>query len=225
MASAGGTAGRSSVRRYLAALVVANLLVLAVVGIAGMVGAVRAHDSVHYLTVEVEPAARSNAAALQDLTDAETYAWGYGISGDLAQRNQYAEARARFQALRGPLHDLTTLDGQVGLLVDDFLLAADNWFQAYADPRVGGVVGPTTFDNERFDRGRILFAEVRTTNGAVAGRLRQLSEGADQSANALVRRILFVLGGLLVVGAALSALIGRRISRRVTEPLGALEHT
>src|SRR4051812_49045692 len=225
MTSAGGAVGRSSVRGYLAALVAANLLVLLVVGIAGMVGAVRAHDSVHYLTGRVEPAARANAVALQTLTDAETYAWGYAISGDPVQHAQYAGARARFRAQRVRLRNLARLDGQVGLLVADFLLSADNWFEAYADPRVAEPGGPATFDEERFDRGRSLFAEVRATNGAVAGRLQQLSDEADESAHALVRRIVQVLGGLLLVGAVLTVLVGRRITRRVTEPLGALEET
>ena len=225
MTSAGGAGGRSSVSRYLAVLVLGNLVVLAVVGIAGMVGAVRAHDAVHYLTGHVEPAVRANAAALQTLTDAETYAWGYGISGDPVQRAEYADARARFRAQRSRLRDLADLDGQVGLLVEDFLLSADNWFEAYADPRVAGDAGISTFDEERFNRGRRLFAEVRTTNAAVGARLQQLSDEADRSAHTLVSRIVLLLGAVLVLGATLTVLMGRRIGRRVTEPLGALEDT
>ena len=225
MTSAGGAGGRSSVRGHLAILVAANLAVLVVVGIAGMVGAVRAHDSVHYLTGRVEPAVRANAVALQTLTDAEIYVWGYGISGDPVQRGQYAEARARFRAQRARLRDLASLDGQVGLLVEDFLLSTDNWFEAYADPRVAGEGGPSTYDQERFNRGRSLFAEVRTTNAAVAARLQQLSNDADRSAHALVHRIVVFLGALLVLGAVATVLVGRRIGRRVTEPLGALEET
>src|SRR3954447_18685039 len=117
MTSAGGAGGRSSVRGYLAVLVAANLLVLLVVGIAGMVGAVRAHDSVHYLTGRGEPAPPANPGALPAPPDAETYAWGYAISGDPVQRAQYAGARARFRAQRVRLRNLARLDGQVGLLV------------------------------------------------------------------------------------------------------------
>ena len=65
MASAAEGGGRSSVRRYISALVAANLLVLLVVGIGGIVATIRAHNSVHYLTEQVEPVARANAAMLQ----------------------------------------------------------------------------------------------------------------------------------------------------------------
>lgn len=225
MPSAAGGGGRSTVRRRLAVLVAANLFVLLVVGVAGIVGTVRAHDSVHYLTGQIEPAARDNAHALQDLTDAETSAWGYGISGEAGLRTLYEQARQRFWAHRAELEKARSLDGQLGLLVDDFLLATDNWFQAYADPRVAGPVGPDTFDSARFDRARALFDDVRTTNAEVSARLAELSSRADDTSEGLKHSIVAILAAVLAVGAALSLLVARRIGRGVTEPLSALEQT
>ena len=72
MAPGGRADGRSPVRRLLAALVAANLFVLVVLGVAGILAVIRAHDSVNYLTERVGPAVTANSAALQDLTDAET---------------------------------------------------------------------------------------------------------------------------------------------------------
>src|SRR4051794_25729751 len=100
MASAAGGGGRSSVRRHLSALVAANLLVLLAVGIGGVVATAHAHHSVHYLTERVEPVARTNAAMLQVLTDAETYAWGYSISADPQLLEQYRASVVRFHTLR-----------------------------------------------------------------------------------------------------------------------------
>jgi two-component system OmpR family sensor kinase len=224
MRSASGR-GRSSVRQYLALLVLANLAVVLVVGIVGIAVVVRSHRAVHYLTEKVEPAGQLSAAAMQDLTDAETYVWGYGISGDPELRAKYAGATERFEARRTKLENLTSLDGQLGLLVADFLLATDNWFDAYADPRVAGEVGPDTFDAGRFDRGLRLFDEVRTTNAAVSDRLGEMSADAEADAESLSHEIVLLLVAVLVMAAAVSSLVGRRISRRVTAPLGELGDT
>jgi signal transduction histidine kinase len=225
MASAAGGGGRSSVRRRLSALVAANFFVLLVVGTAGIVGTVRAHHSVDYLATKIGPAVSENARALQDLTDAETYIWGYGISGEPGLRAQYATVRDRYRARAGRLRQLRSLDPQLGLLVDDFLLAADNWFTAYAEPRSTGPVGIGTFDASRFDVAKQLFADVRTTNLAVAERIDELGRVAEDSARRVQNSIVAVLAALLVAGAAGSLFVARRTGRSVTEPLGALEET
>ena len=225
MASAARGGGRSTVRRYLLALVAANLLVLLVVGVAGIVATARAHNSVHYLTEHVEPVARTNAEMMQVLTDAETYAWGYGISADPKLLIEYHTAKSRFETLRHQLAGERSLDGQAALLSDDFALAADNWFASYADPRVAGEVGPTTYDADRFERGVRLFEDVQKTNAAVSSRLRELSRGADDRADDLEQRIIVLLIGLIAAASGLSILLDRWVGRRVTEPLGDLELT
>jgi two-component system, OmpR family, sensor kinase len=225
MSSTGGASGRRSVRHHVWALVAANLLVVVVVGMVGIAVSVRSHRSVHYLNETIAPARKANVSAMQELTDIETYVWGYGISGELAQREQYLDGVHRFDDFRSELGRVKSLDGQLALLVDDFLLAADNWFQAYAEPRVEGAGGVETFDKDRFDRGRELFTEVRTTSTAVDHRLRQLSDQAERSAEDLSHRIVLILVAVLVGGAALSFLVGSRVGRKVTEPLGELEDT
>jgi signal transduction histidine kinase len=202
-----------------------NFFVLVVVGLAGIVGTMRAHDSVDYLAKKVEPAASENAEALQDLTDAETYVWGYGISGEQTLLAKYRAARRRFQSRRASLEQLRTLDPQLGLLIDDFLLSAQNWFEAYADPRTTSRVGLATFDPSLFDRAQSLFAEIRTTNAAVAERVRELSRAAEKSSNDLERSLVALLAAVLVAGATGSLLVAARSGRKVAEPLGALEDT
>ena len=224
MWSAGGR-GHSSVRRYLVLLVAANRVVVLAVGIVGIVVVVRAHESVHYLTEEVEPAQRESAAAMQDLTDAETYAWGYGISGDLALRARYEAAARRFESRRPGLEQLKSLDGQLGLLAADFLLAADNWFRAFARPSVAGATGPDTFNDERFARGLGLFVVVRETNAEVHQRISELSAAAEEDAGELSDDIIALLVSVLVGAAVVSSLVGRLIGRRVTAPLSELEDT
>jgi two-component system, OmpR family, sensor kinase len=225
MASAAGGGGRNSVRRRLFLLVAANLVVVLAVGVVGIAVTVRSHRSVHYLTEKVEPAGQANAAALQSLTDTETYVWGYGISGDPGLLIKYRAAAGRFEGRQEALRNARALDAQLALLIDDFLLAADNWFKAYAEPRVAGTVGPGTFEESRFDRGLKLFEEVRVTNTAVAARLDAMSAQAEQDAENLSDDIAAILAVVMLVAGIMSLLIGRRIGRGVAEPLSALEQT
>ena len=225
MASAGGAGGRSPVRRHLAALVAANLFVLLVVGVAGIVGAIRAHDSVHYLTERVEPAVTANSEALQHLTDAETYLWGWAISGDAGLLTHYRASVTAYRRDRARLETLDAVDGQAALLVDDFNLATDDWFAVYVYARLEEPTGPETLNLDRFARGQRVFNEVRAANGAVGDRLAELTTTAAQRSEDLKRNIVASLAVMLLAGAALSWWVGSRVGRRVTEPLGALEQT
>ncbi|HEX7716144.1 MAG TPA: HAMP domain-containing sensor histidine kinase [Marmoricola sp.] len=225
MASARG-GGRTPVRRHLFLLAVANLLVLLAVGAAGIVATLRAHDSIHYLTLHVEPAADANAAALQDLTDSETYLWAWGISGS---RQNLAEYRSSMRLFRRDLARLTTLaddlDPQVRLLVTDFGRAVDNWYAAYVDERLSQPTGPESFDGDLFSRGEELFADVRGSNAAVAGELLRLSGGADDQSHDTARTLVISLVAVLIAAAGLIALLSRWAGGRVTGPLRALEDT
>jgi signal transduction histidine kinase len=225
MASARGESGRGSVGRRLAASVAVNFFVLLVVGAAGIAGTVRAHESVGFVADRVQPEALEVAAALQDLTEAESAVWSYSISGERDALAQYRAARARFRDRRIRLERLGQFDFRVSVLVDDFLSAGDRWFRRYAEPRVNGPVGLATFDVGRFDRARALFAEVRSSNAAVGQRLAELTETAHESADRVHRTLVGLLAAVLAAGAAGSLLVARRAGRGVTEPLGALEET
>ena len=225
MASAGGGSGRGSVGRRLTASVAVNFLVLLLVGAAGIAGTVRAHESVGFVADKVQPAALETAAALQDLTAAESYVWSYSISGDPKVLAQYRAARASFRKRRIRLERLAQFDFRVSVLVDDFLRAADRWMRRYAEPRVDGPVGLATFDVGRFDQARGLFAEVRSSNAAVGRRLAELTETAHESADQVRRTLVALLAAVLAAGAAGSLWVARRAGRGVTEPLGALEET
>jgi signal transduction histidine kinase len=206
-------------------VVAANLLVLLVVGIGGVVATVRAHDSVHYLTEEVEPAVEVNAAVLQDLTDAETYVWGWGISGDGDLLASYHDSVARYRSDEKRLERLRTIDPQVALLVDDFTLAADTWFSAYVEQRLSQTTGPQSFDANLFERGLQLFGDVRSSNAAVASELQRVTTDADDRSHDVELRLVITLAVLVALGVVASWFAGRAIGRRVTEPLGALEQT
>jgi two-component system, OmpR family, sensor kinase len=225
VASGPGGRGRSSVRRHLFVLVAANLVVVVVVGIGGIIAAVRSHESVHYLTGRVGPAASTNAATLQELTDAETYIWGWAISGDSVLLTNYREAVERYKVDRERLSAMSDLDPEVGLLVGDYRLAADSWFSAYVQKRLTQPTGLARFDAALFDRGIRLFDDVRSGNAAVAERLRELNREAAETADDRVRRIIAILVAVLLVCSATSLFGGRFVRRRVTEPLSELERT
>jgi two-component system, OmpR family, sensor kinase len=225
MPSAGGAAGRNSVRRPLVVAVAANLLVLLAVGAAGIVATVRAHNSVQYLTEHVEPAADANAAALQDLTDAETELLAWGISGSVRSLADYRSSMGIYRTDQARLDDLSDLDPQAALLVADFDLAANDWYDAYVTERLRRPTGSEALNGDLFARGQDLFADVRTTNSAVASRLQELSGNADVSVERTERNLVIALATALLVGASLTFLIGRWAGRRVTRPLGALEQT
>ena len=203
----------------------ANLLVLLAVGAAGIVATVRAHNSVHYLTGRVEPAADANSAALQDLTDAETHLLAWGISGSARSLAAYRSSMGVYRTDEVRLDDLSGLDPQVALLVADFDLAANRWYDAYVIERLRKPSGPEALNDDLFARGQDLFADVRITNSAVAHRLKQLSGNAEASVERTERNLVIALAVALLLGASLTSLIGRWAGRRVTRPLGALEQT
>lgn len=220
-----GAGGRDSVRRHLSVVVAANLLVLLVVGIAGIVGTVRAHDSVHYVTERVEPAIQTNAAVLQDLTDVETYLWGWGISGDPTLLESYRASVDRYRADRERLASLGHLEAEVALLVAGFERTADTWFSTYVDRRLTQATGPQSFHTNLFERGLRLFGDLRSANAAVARQLDHLSQDSARRADDLTNRMVAILVAVLVLGALSSSVIGRQVGRRVTQPLGELETT
>jgi signal transduction histidine kinase len=225
MASAARAAGRGSVRRPLSVLVAANLLVLLAVGIGGIVGAVRAHSAVQFLTLKVEPAVDANFGAFQHLLDSETQIRGWAVSGDPALLDEYRAAVARFRVVTTRLERLSDADPRVALLVSDFMRAAETWLVSYAEPRLTEVAGPASFDAESFERGEALFADVREANAAVTAELGALSKRSRAGADDQLFDTIIVLSLVVVAGAALSLLVGSRAGRRVIEPLGALEET
>jgi two-component system OmpR family sensor kinase len=225
MPSAGGAGGRNSVRRHLLLLAAANLVVLVVVGIGGIVATVRAHNSVRYLTGRVEPAADANAAALQDLTDAETHLLAWGISGSVQSLAAYRSSMGIYRTDGARLDELGDLDPQVAQLVADFDRAANNWYGAYVTERLEKPSGPEASNDELFARGQDLFADVRATNSAVASRLQELSGDAEASVEQTERNLVIALAVALLLGASLTLLVARWVGRRVTRPLGALEET
>jgi signal transduction histidine kinase len=206
-------------------LVAASLLFLLVVGVAGIVATVRAHNSVHYLTSHVEPAADANAAALQDLTDAETYLWSWGISGSKPSLAQYRSSMGLFRTDMARLKRLSDIDPQVELLVADFSQAADNWYDAYVAERLGQPTGPESFNGDLFERGQSLFTEVRTTNAEVGVELLRLSRAAEDSSESSKQSLIAALAAVLLAAGASMMLVGRTVGIRVTRPLQALEDT
>lgn len=220
-----GAGGAGSVRRHLTVLVVVNLAVVLIVGIGGIVGAARAHRSVEFLTLEVEPAVDANFAAFQELLDSETQIRGWAVSGDPELLAGYHAAVDRFRVDAARLDRLSDVHPLVALHVADFLRAAEAWLTSYAEPRLTQAAGPTSFDADLFQRGQALFTAVREANGAVTAELGALSQRSRTGADDLLFDIIIVLTSVVVAGAALGALVGRRISRRVTEPLDDLEET
>ncbi|HEY0903834.1 MAG TPA: ATP-binding protein [Marmoricola sp.] len=217
--------GGRSVRRLLGALVAFNLAVMLAVGFGGIVGAVRAHNSVQLLTDRVEPAVDANFRAFQSLLDSETHIRGWALSGDPAFLAEYDAAVSRFAVSRRTLDRLSRVDPQVELLVDDFALAADTWLTAYAEPRLRAGADPDVSEGTRFRRGLMLFAEVRRAHAAVTEELDGLSQRLRDSAGDRLRNVVIALTTLAVSGAVIGVLVGLRIARRVTRPLGELEET
>lgn len=220
-----GVGGAGSVRRHLTVLVVVNVAVVLIVGAWGIVGAARAHSSVEFLTLEVEPAVDANFAAFQELLDSETQIRGWAVSGDPELLEGYHAAVGRFRESAARLDRLSDVDPLVALLVADFNRAADAWLTSYAEPRLTQAAGPTSFDAELFQRGQTLFTAVREAHGAVSAELGDLSKRSRTGADDLLLDIVIVLSSVVLAGAALGALVGRRIGRRVTEPLDNLEET
>ncbi|ANH40336.1 Sensor histidine kinase YycG [Nocardioides dokdonensis FR1436] len=194
--------------------------VIAMIAIVGVVLSTRAVDD---LTEGLQPASVANQSVLQDLTDLDSASGAWARSGDPTALDQYQQALARLPGHEQAVAEYAADDVRLQALVERQGEAADKWLLDYAQPRVEAAGGPDTFQQQRYNRGKRLFEQVRAahrdTSEVFGTRMREASRAATWRLRVTIGSVaLLALLAWLMVARARSRLLAD-----VSEPLVALE--
>jgi two-component system, OmpR family, sensor kinase len=209
-----------SVRDHVVVLLLGMVLLVTVVAGAGAVGVTSLTDDVDVLVDDLRPAAYANIGLRNDMGRAQAAARGWSLSG--APRFLEEHRRAVVDA-QGHLMDLAALaEDEEGLAepLERQSLAARQWI-SYADGLVRREPGPVPAAY-LFD-GQVAFDRFVALNDAVSESVNAGIDARGEEARQRARGIIAFVVLLSLLGLALTALIGRSVVRRVSEPLGEVE--
>jgi signal transduction histidine kinase len=206
-------------------LVGANLLVLVLLLVVGMVAAWRSTESVRYVAERLQPLATTNAELAQELSAAEGHVRAWGLSGDPKEARQFRSALREKSVDQLRLDRQQTGDSRLGELIERQEASADRWVEEYAEARLAGEPGLANADPALLQRGLELIREARSANRDVSDRVDLLSARARQQADDRLRLTLAALGLVAIGGLATALLVARRVGGRVVDPLVQLEDT
>jgi signal transduction histidine kinase len=211
------------VRRRLASVLTLLTGFLVLTGTLGLLSALLSYRAVENLSGTVQPAASSNAAILQALTDAETGVRAWSLSGDPGGLQPYSAAIERLPTDERAL--LRHLPDRPGLLtlVQRQKALADRWLTEYAEVRLGRPGGQDAFRRPLFLHGKELFDQIRVVHGQISTILDGEVSDAQAMAVKRVRRTGIGLAAFALLGAALALRSGRRLLRDIRDPLEHLE--
>lgn len=213
----------TTVRRRLTPILVLATILLVVTGSIGTLSAVLSYRNIVRLTDEIRPASESNAAILQDLTDAETGVRAWGISGERSGLDPYVKGLARLPRDQETLRSYAAGDPELEALVARQEQAADAWLQDYATVRVERAGGPGTYDPQLFVVGKNRFDTMRSINAQVAEVLGEEVAQTRRTAVLRARRTAIGLGFLALLGVGVAFFAVRRLLRDIRDPLEHLE--
>ena len=205
-------------------LVFGTVLLVVLAGLTGLAGVGIATRTVDRLTDELVPASDANEAVLQDMTDAETGLRGWVATGDRTFLEPYFAGRRGLADEQAVLRRFAREHPEMRAAVEAQSAAVQDWFDAYAEPRLRQPAGPTHVSRQRLLAGKQSFDRVRGANAVVQRRLSGLLDDTGRSAR---RELLWIVGLLLLVAAlgGVAALFGRRVADRITTPLVDMQQT
>jgi signal transduction histidine kinase len=215
---------RDAVGTRLRRLVSTLLLLLAAVGIAGVIAVEVATRQASDLAKGYGPAGEQHAQALTLMLDAETAVRGYLITGNQKFLEPYRSGRSRIL----PSLDATSADlHMIGQHRLDEALARERslaiqWLETYADPIVSKGRPSGTIELHQQQSAKQLFDSFRAADGAVGASLdadRHRLRGQSQRLGRLAIPSLLVVTVLAVLTAAI---LSFRIASGLTRPLRAL---
>jgi signal transduction histidine kinase len=223
-APAAGTAvrPRTTLRRRLAAALVAAGVVLALVFIGSGIALWRMLDSQDLVTERYFEAITNGETAYTQLVDGETAVRGYALTGFDGTLEPYENAQDATDAFAA------VADGgsaePVRHAAAAAVAAAERWDREFAQPTIAAVAdgGPAAVGAEQIESGRRLFDETRT---AVEDYLDVLRERRDEAASDLAMWTRVVIGSLValvIAGGVAGAVLWRTLRSWIAEPLGAL---
>ncbi|NUR07302.1 MAG: HAMP domain-containing protein [Nocardioidaceae bacterium] len=205
-------------------LVVGMVLLVAVAGLAGLVGVAVAIATVSRLADEVLPASDANHAVLQRMTDAETGLRGWVATDDDAFLQPYQAARRALPAERRTLRRYAADHPGLRAAVARQDRAVSDWFQRYAEPRLRDPAGPGNVSHQRLLFGKSRFDQVRSANAEVEDRLNADLNDARLDTFQQLPWVVAVLVLVAFLG-GVASLVARRVANRISEPLVDMERT
>ena len=192
------------------------ILLVLVVGTAGILGVVFATGAVSRVTEELAPADASHAAILQDLTDIETSVRGWAITGNESHLQPYYEALDNLPEHESTLAGLTEDDPRLGWLVQQQQVAADDWLDSYPKVRLQMPTGPDTFEPKLFESGKEKFDRLRSVNADIAEEFDDRILAAREKSRSRLAWTVFTVALVVFLGAVVAMFFGRLTGHEIT---------
>jgi two-component system, OmpR family, sensor kinase len=209
-----------SVRDHVAVLLLAMVLLVTVVAGAGSVGVTSLTDDVDVLVDDLRPAAYANIGLRNDMGRAQAAVRGWSLSGEPRFLEEYRRAVVDSQGRLMDLAELAEDEADLAEPLERQSLAARQWI-SYADGVVrrepGPVPAPDLLD------GQIAYDRFVALNDAVSESVNAGIDARGEEARRRARGVIAFVVLVSLLGLALTALIGRSVVRRVSEPLGEVE--
>lgn len=214
-----------TVRRLMATVVLANLVVVVLVVLVGVISVRRSTDSVDFVTQRIQPTTQYNASVIQGVTVAERHVRQWGLAGDPADIRRYRDS---LNSLSIDLRRLTNRDlgdPEVADLIAQQERAVQAWVADYGNVRVQREPGLRNADPALAQVGLDRINAVRAVNEQVDDRLTQLADNAREDAQGRLTTTLVALAALAVAGLVVTVLLARWVQHRLVGPLRELETT
>jgi len=217
-------ARRDSVTGRLRRLVWSMLLLLLLVGVAGLVEVDIATGQVGKLTRGYTPASESHAAALTEMLNAETAVRGYV---NVPQRTFLAPYQDSKDAVLVSLDSTVRSLNSVGEHKEDALLAtertrAKDWLDSYATPIAAGPGGPASVTPKEQQEGKRLFDAYRQAYEVATTAIESRRAALHNQANRLRGMAIPILAITVVLAILLAAWLAYRTASGISRPLGKL---
>lgn len=209
-----------SVRDRIAMLLLSMIVLVTVVAGAGAVGVTSLTEDVDALVRDLRPASYSNIALRNDMARAQADTRGWALSGDRRFLRDYHRAAARVRSDLATLESLT--DGHHGLTepVHDQRVTVDVWL-SYAEGLVRR--GPGRVPAIYLLDGQVSFDRFVARNDSLTDRINAGIEQRGEAARRWARLVIAFVALVSLLGLGVTVLIGRRIVRRMSDPLQDME--
>jgi signal transduction histidine kinase len=197
-------------------LLLAMVMLVTVVAGAGAIGVISLTEDVDALVDDLRPAAYSNIALRNDLTQAQAGARGWALTRDPAFRQRFRQSVADARYELGRLEKIVAEDPQLAPAVALERKAVESWLAYGRELSRGG-------DETSVRRGQQLFDRVVLTNDAVSFTVNGAIDARGEHARERGQVVMVVLALITVLGLAVTALVCRSLVRRVSRPLREME--
>lgn len=209
-----------SVRDQVLLLLLSMVLVVCTVAAAGAVGVTALTDDVSVLVDDMRPAAYSNVALRNDMTQAQSGALAYALTGDSAYTRRYRDALTQASVELGRLTELAAGDPAVAGAVEVQSRALEQW-KDFADGlgRHGRKPVATAYLLDGF----VAFDRFVERNDAVSAMINARIDAKADDARSHAGLVVLLVTVFSLLGLAVTAVLGRNLVRRVSTPLQDME--